>query len=539
MSFNLTSEPWIPVLRDDGTSDRVSLRECFAEADQIRRLSAELPTQSFAVLRMLLAIIHDAIGIHWESDLEDMHETGLDLSRVDAYLNEYEDRFDLFHPERPFMQIATLRTAKDSVSELKKLISDVPDKHPFLTTRAGQALERITPAEAALWLIHSQAFAPSGLLPGAVGETNPVNPNGTCPPIGPSWAGQIGGVVLHGTHLAETLLFNLTPTPENPEDRPVWARDEVQTEQRKLDAQPYGPVDLLAWQSRRIRLVGDADSGVTGVVLCQGDKVTPQNRHTLESMTAWRYSKPQSQKFKQAVYMPLKHDPTRAAWRGAPAVLSHAIKEVDGHEATLQPMTTRVLKGLDPLGSKDLSATLELVGMEYGPQEATVADLYHDTLDFRVSLLGDQAAHVVAMIHDALDNTDRAVWELGRLAKNLDYAAGGDEKSAGDDMKAVGAAQRAQLAAWSALDAPAREWLAGLTSATDTVEAHRDWQRQVHTVLLSEARHLITTCPPAAVVGRETRRGFMTAGLAESYFHAALRKQLPLLEQSTQRGEEE
>ncbi|MDO5066004.1 MAG: type I-E CRISPR-associated protein Cse1/CasA [Propionibacteriaceae bacterium] len=537
MSFNLTSEPWIPVLRLDGTSDQLSLRECFSEADQIRRLSTELPTQSFAVLRVLLAIIHDAIGIHWESDLEELHEEGLDLERIEAYLTEYEDRFDLFHPTRPFMQVATLRTAKNEASGLEKLISDVPNGDPFLTTRAGQGLSKIEAAEAALWLIHCHAFDPSGIRSGAVGD--PEVKGGKGYPIGPGWAGQIGGVVLHGKHLADTLLFNLSTTPENPEDHPVWARDEAQSEQRDLEAQPRGPVDLLAWQSRRVRLVGDAASGVTGVVLCQGDKVTPQNRHTLEPMTAWRYSKPQSQKFKQAVYMPLKHDPTRAAWRGAPAMLSHAVTEVDGHEATLQPTTTRMLKGLDPSGTKDLSATLELVGMEYGPQEATVADLYHDTLDFRVSLLGDKAAPVVAMIHDALVNTDRAVWELGRLAKNLDYAAGGDEKSAGDDMKVVGAAQRAQLAAWSALDAPARDWLAGLSATTDTVEAHRDWQRQVHGVLMSEAGRLITTCPPAAVAGRETKRGFMTAGLAESYFHTALRKQLSLLEQPIQRGEQE
>ncbi|RRD03578.1 type I-E CRISPR-associated protein Cse1/CasA [Arachnia propionica] len=531
MSFNLTSEPWIPVLRDDGTSDRVSLRECFAEADQIRRLSAELPTQSFAVLRMLLAIIHDAIGIHWESDLEDMHETGLDLSRVDAYLNEYEDRFDLFHPTRPFMQVATLRTAKNEASGLEKLISDVPNGDPFLTTRAGTGLARVDAAEAALWLIHCHAFDPSGIRSGAVGD--PEVKGGKGYPIGPGWSGQIGGVILHGRHLAETLLFNLVPTPESLDDRPVWARDDVQTERRELEAQPRGPVDLLAWQSRRIRLVGDAENGVTGVVLCQGDKVTPQNRQGLEAMTAWRYSRPQSQKFKQAVYMPLKHDPTRSAWRGAPAVLSRAAAPVDGHEATLQPTTTRMLKGLDPLGSKDLSATLELVGMEYGPQEATVAELYHDTLDFRVSLLGEKAAPVVTMIHDALVTTDQAVWELGRLARNLDLAAGGDEKSG------VGATQRTQLAAWSALDVPAREWLAALTAATDTVEAHRAWQQEVHRALSSEARKLLTTCSPAAVVGRQTRHGFMTAGLAESYFHAALRKQLPLLEQPTQRGEEE
>lgn len=537
MSFNLVNEPWIPVLRLDATSDLVSLRSCFAEACQIRRLSAELPTQSFAVLRMLLAIVHDAIGIHWEADLEGMHETGLDLPRIDAYLSDLEDRFDLFHPTRPFMQVPTLRTAKDEASGLEKIISDVPNGDPFLTTRAGRGLSRIDAAEAALWLIHCHAFDPSGIRSGAVGD--PEVRGGRGYPIGPGWAGQIGGVVLHGKNLAETILFNLAPTPDNPEDRPVWARDEAQTEQRDLEAQPRGPVDLLVWQPRRLRLVGNATSGVTGVVLCQGDRITPQNRHDLEFMTAWRYSVPQSKKFKQAVYMPLKHDPTRAAWRGAPALLSRSAKPVDGYDASLQPETLQTLKGLDEDGTKDLSATLELIGMDYGPQEATVADLYHDTLDFRVSLLGDKAAPVVTMIHDAFANTERAAWELGRLAKNLDYAAGGDEKSAGDKRDVIGAAQRAQNAAWAALDSPAREWLASLGADSDTVEAHRAWQQQVHELLTAEAGSLISTCSPAAVVGRQTKFGFMASGLAETYFRAALRKQLPLLAQPTQEGEEE
>lgn len=518
MTFNLIDEPWIPVLKLDGTAAQLSLVECFAQADQIRRISAELPTQSFALLRVMLAICHDAIGFHTDNEIEDLLEEGVDFSRIRTYLTDLRDRFDLFHAERPFMQVAGLRTAKDEASGLEKLISDVPNGTPFLTTRTGAAVDRISAAEAAVWLIHCQAFDPSGIRSGALGDD--LTKGGKGYPVGPGWCGQIGGLLLHGRSLAQTLAYNLVPTPKNPLDRPVWAHTEPHSAVRQVEPHPRGPVELLVWQSRRVRLVGD-HTGVTGVVLSQGDKMTPQNRQDLEAMTAWRFSKPQTKKFGIPVYMPLKHDPERAAWRGAPGLLAPANELVEGKEATLPPETVRSLQSHSSVKAHDLSVTIELVGMDYGPQEATVAELVSDSLDFRMSLLADDAAHVVTMAHDAIKVTDRVVWALGRMAGNVAAASG--------DFDGVdGAADRAKLTAWAALDSPARAWLADLHADTDTVESHREWQRTVRDVLLEQASQVTRRCSPAAVAGRKTKFGFMNAALAEVFFRKALREELSL-----------
>lgn len=72
LSFDLTTEPWIPVLRLNGEHAELSLRQVFEEARKLRRIVGDLPTQEFALLRLLLAVAHDALDgprdtAHWGS----------------------------------------------------------------------------------------------------------------------------------------------------------------------------------------------------------------------------------------------------------------------------------------------------------------------------------------------------------------------------------------------------------------------------------------------------------------------------------------
>lgn len=517
MGFNLVDEPWIPVITVGGDNDDVSLSTLFDQATTIRRISAALPTVSFALLRLALAITHHALAVHTPRTVERILEEGLDTSAIVDYLRRHHDRFDLFDAERPFYQVATLRTAKGDVAGLEKLISDVPNGHPFMTTRIGSGLDRITAAEAAQWLVHAQAFDPSGIRSAAVGD--PEAKGGKGYPIGPGWVGRIGGVALHGRHLAETISFNLIPFPDRPDDVPVWALEAPQTVQRTFDTQPPGPLAVLTWQSRRIRLVGSSE-GVTGLVLAQGDQLKEQQRQALEHMTAWRYSKAQTAKLKAKTYMPLKHDPSSAAWRGVPRLLGVSRREEDGSPFYLPVATMAQLQGLSLFGDDhDLRAIVETVGMDYGPQEATINEVVHDVLDFRLSLLTGEGAEVRAMLDTCIEVANQCVTQLGRLGSNLAAAAG-------DFEGLSGARERAMLLAWSALDAPARDWLSRLSATSSVREEQRRWQELVEDVLLGLARELCDTAPPAAVIGRKTKYGFMTAALAEHFFRASLRKLL-------------
>jgi len=61
-SFDLVDRPWIEVVGRDGRVRLVSIKELFADAADLRCLGGDLPTQTFAILRLLLAILHRSVN---------------------------------------------------------------------------------------------------------------------------------------------------------------------------------------------------------------------------------------------------------------------------------------------------------------------------------------------------------------------------------------------------------------------------------------------------------------------------------------------
>ena len=209
--YSLIEQPWIQVLTTGGESQTCGLRELFRRADQVREIVGDLPTQGFAVLRLALAVVARAYS--GPDEVSQWHRLwereAPETEPVDAYLDEYAERFELFHPQTPFFQTAGLRTAKGEFSGLEKLIADVPAGHQYFTTRAGRGLKRISAAEAARWLVHLQAFDISGIKSGAVGD--PRVKGGKGYPIGTGFAGHLGGLYVDGGNLWRTLLLNTIP----------------------------------------------------------------------------------------------------------------------------------------------------------------------------------------------------------------------------------------------------------------------------------------------------------------------------------------
>ena len=57
-SYNLLDEKWISVIDKDGNPKKVSLKEVFEEANNFYDLAGDTKTQDFAVMRILLAVLH-------------------------------------------------------------------------------------------------------------------------------------------------------------------------------------------------------------------------------------------------------------------------------------------------------------------------------------------------------------------------------------------------------------------------------------------------------------------------------------------------
>ncbi|MEV0327936.1 type I-E CRISPR-associated protein Cse1/CasA [Micromonospora echinospora] len=542
--FSLVDEAWIPVLGTAGERREVSLLGLFEQAAQLRMIACELPTQTFAILRLALAILHRTTDgppgeAAWRALWRDRE---LPVAEITDYLDTFRSRFDLFHPEHPFYQVADLRAAKDNTYGLERLIADVPNGMPFLTTRAGPGMESVTPAEAARWLVHCQAFDPSGIKTGAVGD--PQARNGKGYPIGPSSLGSLGGVHLEGANLRETLLLNLVPVAPgwqvaDERDLPVWEREpQTAAEESTATRGPYGLLGLYTWQSRRIRLFGDAGR-VTGAMISNGDRFDWQDRHLLEPMSVWGRSGPREREQKRTpIYLPRPHDPNRALWRGLQTLLPAPPPPSAEPSQRLPPMVVQWLARLTVTGvvGPDFRARTRATSITYGTQQAVVDEVFSDALTMNVLLLVEDSALRTTAV-DAAADAEAAVTVLRRLAVNLARAAGSRDTDSGD-------ADRAAERAYALLDRAFRDWLARLGPDSDPAAERGAWQRLLRRAVEQLGGALVEDAGPNAWTGRTLtdqngREVHYSSSQAEAWFRVGLAKALPMATGSSQQRQED
>ncbi|WP_199441452.1 type I-E CRISPR-associated protein Cse1/CasA [Umezawaea beigongshangensis] len=528
-SFSLIDQPWLLVRVHDGETPELSLREVLTRAHELTELLGDVPTQVFASTRLLLAVLHGALRgprdvDHW---LELWNAETLPVGSIDAYLDQHRERFDLLHPETPFFQVAGLHTTKGEMTGLDRLVADVPNGQPFFSTRLDPRLN-LSFAEAARWVVHAQAFDPSGIKSGAVGDDRVKGGKGY--PIGTGWSGFLGGVLPEGRTLKDTLLLNLIARDHGDtarsaeEDLPVWERAAVgPAEEEPGGRAPTGPVDLCTWQSRRIRLDHDGER-VTGVLICNGERITPQDKHRVEPHSGWRRSTAQEKKLgRSPVYMPREHAPQRAVWRGLQSLLPGA-ERPQGDEAApfLSPPVLEWVGEITGDVGRDYPIRLRTIGMAYGSQSSTTEDVVDDVLDLRAVLLRQDAGHLVRPVLECAKAAEDAARALGRLAGDLAAAAG-----CGRDER-EGPSTRAGERGLAALDPLFRRWVQDVTAETDPTGAQVDWHTAARDVLRPLGRDLIARAPMTAWTGRVVDGKLLTSNHAERTFLRRLRDVLPL-----------
>jgi len=518
-SFNLVDQPWILAQGHDGDIRTLSLSEIFTQVDEIRQLVGDVPTQVFAINRLLVAILHRALAPTKDDWLRWWRAGELPQDALGDYWDRWRERFDLLHSDRPFYQVADLHTAKGEFTGVDRLIADAPANIPYLTTKVGDAVESLTFAEAARWVVHCQAFDPSGIKSGAVGDERVKGGKGY--PIGIGAAGQIGGVLAVGQNQFQTLLLNLVPQSANQqrEDWAAWEAEPPHTsapyyrDDKEAPHQPDGRAELLTWQSRRLRLVHDGQR-VRQALVANGDRFSALNLHNTELMTAWRQSEAQARKSGEAVaFMPRRHQPGRALWRG----LSSLLESQEGIEQ--MPGTLAWVGGL--LGEEeldqDLVVTARALGMDYINNSAVVGAVIDDEVPVPVRLLDRQRPELRIEVGKAIKDTEEAAYAYGDFVANVRLAAGGES---GDRI-----AVREHV--YAELDGPFRRWIGRLADPrVGGVDATAAWAETARPLLLRLARAVIENAGPVALTGRivsgRNREYHLDAGLAERWFRNKL-----------------
>jgi len=257
--FNLLDEPWVPVRFHSGEVRELGLREVFAQAGSIATLAETSPPNLIALYRLLLAITHRALlrskGSWKDRDRAEWYRNGLPVDAIHDYLEQWRERFWLFHPESPFMQVAALAGHEETRDKMKSwtqiALDSANGNSPVLFDHSvDMSPTPIAPVQAIRNLLGFLQFTPGGLVKVIRSADK---------------AGSIANsaaIVPLGMTLNQTLCLAVHPCKQSiQDDRPAWESDQPSVS--KLGSEPClatGPNDRYTRLTRAVLFIAESET---------------------------------------------------------------------------------------------------------------------------------------------------------------------------------------------------------------------------------------------------------------------------------------
>jgi CRISPR system Cascade subunit CasA len=379
-----------------------------ARAPELREVDDSSPLVTISLYRLLLAILHRNFG---PKDMETWHDLwqrgAWDTAILDAYFDHPEryHRFDLFG-ERPFYQSASLDTATpEPIALLAHELASGNNATLFDHTFEAEP-PTVSAAQAARYLLAYHGFAFGGRITGEAvsGKAGPLVKEAL--------------VLVRGATLFETLALNLHryndthPFLRRPDDAPAWERAvETQDEERR----PSGYLDLLTWQSRRVRLIPDHDNMGNTVVrfvsVRKGYRFPVDfYRSDAETMVAFQAREKPGARAATDPYPPVALQEDRAVWRD-----SHAL-----FESSDEKRRPKMLDWLNDLADEDYVARHKTRSLDiYGlcADQAKAILWRHERLPLPLVYLNDKELRDSLKL--ALELADGAAGDLSESVREL------------------------------------------------------------------------------------------------------------------------
>ncbi|MFH0800823.1 MAG: type I-E CRISPR-associated protein Cse1/CasA [bacterium] len=211
-TFDLLVEPWIPVSNFDDTVKEVGILEVLLRAHELENIVDPAPPVQFGLYRFLIAFIMDAYGIKELEQVAELIEEGqFEKTIIENYINhEARDRFDLFHPLYPFLQISSKQAEGMATKSVADLFQHLPSGTFATHFHHFKAEEQaFSPAVCARGLTTIAPF----MTEGGQGSSPSVNGN-------PPWY-----VLVKGKNLFKTIILNCCAIPIpglDFEEPPAW-----------------------------------------------------------------------------------------------------------------------------------------------------------------------------------------------------------------------------------------------------------------------------------------------------------------------------
>ena len=470
-SYNIVDEPFVPCTMPDGSREVLGLRETLLHATEIRHVHDPSPLITASLYRLLLAILHRNFGPATLDKWKCLWQDGAgpwDSATLNAYLDRWHKRFDLFDEQRPFHQVSVFTaTSVTGIGSLARELASGNNPTLFDHSVDGEppALE---PDAAGRLLVAEQAFGLAGLGGGVVDGKRINFIDGPC--------ARGATVFLQGRDLFQTLMLNLvaygseSPFPSSPDDAPAWEREPPAGPDRRP---PKGYLEYLTWQSRIMRLVPESGPNGSAVVrsLHRMQGLALNEDFAADPFMSYRPSK-------LGGYMQWRLTEKRAVWRDSGTLLQVHDREDPRTQApfSFNWVSRLILDGVLPPGSQYNLAVFGLCG-----KQAKVNLWRHERLPLPLRYLRD--ADLVGTLSQALGIAEDCGGALRgatrRLAKLVLVPSGSRQA----DKKAVAAladSLNPEMPFWSRLGTPFRRFYVDLPGDIERQgERLAEWAREV------------------------------------------------------------
>lgn len=446
-TFNLITQPWIPV-RTGNELLLVSLEQALLEAREFERIEDPSPLVTAALHRLLLAVLHRALeGPADAYEAAEWFEEGFDRGKIQTYLSKYRDRFDLFHPERPFYQVPdfSLERSRRSWTVLAPELNSDNNKVLFDHTVTSRP-RPLLPAEAARLLVANQTFALSA-------GKSVLCHTATAPVATAALA------LVLGDNLHQTLCLNLVAYPkrEHEHDFATWEQEPLKVADladcERARASAKGIVHRYTWLARAVRLHPEEEDGQTIV-------------RWIAYASGVRYEESQVRRDPMVAFRPDPKDPTRerplgfsegrALWRDFAALLP---KPGSAQGLAVADHARNVYRAL---GRHFRQRGLPVMVAGQASDQAKVELWRGEIYRLPEAILGE--TDLRAFVEQCLNEAEVMGEVLNGAARAL--AAGllsmGDRKPHKDDVSKLARSFPHQVAYWSALEGHFADWISQL-----------------------------------------------------------------------------
>lgn len=298
-SFSVLTEPWVPVITPQGDLREQGLLECLEHAHELKGIRAPSPIVEFGLYRLLTAFVLDAL-INADRRPENpldlkalLLEGRFDMDMIRKYVGLCGDVFDLFHPERPFLQT---KMEDEPLKALAGMFPAVPSGTNANLWHHGHEDEfSVSSADAARLLTSIAPF----MTAGGSGLGRSINLD---PPL---------YVLVIGRNLFKTIVQNLPLRKQGNKDGPIaWRNFSPAGKERPQVSTTEG----LTWRARKIQLVPEKNKA--GEIFVKAMKFSPGDKTKagwVDPNVAYSYEK---EKIKAVL---LKEN--RSIWRDAGPLL--------------------------------------------------------------------------------------------------------------------------------------------------------------------------------------------------------------------------